>query len=289
VTRRLLVSWPCAAAFWLAMGIGTAQADVETPGAPGPAAPEVAPEAYAVLLKTYVTEEPAGDAGIETRFDYAKFLAADGQARTRADLRARFLTGDPAGLSDDARMAWAVNAYNFLVIDTVLDALAKDPGLASIADIGGKGSYKAFDEPRFKINGEDWTLNRLEHEYLFLGVDRKSGTLPPGLDPRLHFAVVCAAKGCPPLWPEPYVADGLDKRLTEVTENALASHHHLRIEEHRVHVGQIFSWYAVDFGGKIPAFLASYHMGAAKVLHDGADVTPDIDWDWSLNAPEPTR
>jgi len=249
------------------------------------APPEVAPEAYASLLHVYLTEEPAGDAGIETRFNYAKFLASDGQAELRAGLRARFLDGSPAELSDDARIAWAINTYNFLVVDAVVQALNTDPGLKSIADIGGEASFRVFDEPRFEIDGEPYSLNRLEHEYLFLGVDRESGNIPPGLDPRLHFAVVCAAKGCPALWPEPYTPGDLDARLTLVTGNALASHHHLSAQGKSVHVGQIFTWYAADFGGGIEAFLSRYHGGAAKVLASGGTVVADIDWDWSLNAP----
>ena len=54
-----------------------------------------------------------------------------------------------------------------------------------------------------RLFGQSLTLNNLEHDII-----RKDYP-----DPRIHFALVCAALGCPPLRDEPYLADRLNEQL----------------------------------------------------------------------------
>jgi hypothetical protein len=250
-----------------------------------------APPGYERLLKTFVVRTPLGDGGFETRFDYAALRDEPGQEALRRGLRERFLGVDPGAMDPSARYAWALNAYNFLVIDTVVENL-RAPGtgapLETIGDIGPK-PFAVFDQKRFELGGTTYSLNWFERYFLFLGVNRNSKTVPDELDPRLHFALVCAAVGCPPLWPQPFLPEQLDAQLDAAVRNALLSDRHLRVDGHTVHVSRIFDWYARDFGGAdgIRAFLMRYAPGAAvKALEDRhSEIVPDIEWDWSLNRP----
>ena len=249
-----------------------------------------APPGYERLLKNYVVQTPRGDGGFTTRVDYAALRdARDGEA-VRKTLRERFLAVDPEAMDPVARIAWALNAYNFLVIDLVVKNLTAPSGapLASIGDIGPK-SFAVFDLQTITLGEETYSLNRFERHFLFLDVDRNAKTAHEELDPRLHFALVCAAVGCPPLWPRPFLPEQLDEQLDAAVRNALLSDRHLRVDGHTVHVSRIFDWYAADFGRKdgIRAFLMRYAPPAAVKVLGGkqSEVAPDIEWDWSLNRP----
>ena len=61
----------------------------------------------------------------------------------------------------------------------------------------GKGPLK---ERLAEVAGETLTLDEIEHEII-----RKHFS-----EPRIHFALVCAAMGCPPLRTEAYVGEDLD-------------------------------------------------------------------------------
>jgi len=159
--------------------------------------------------------------------------------------------------------------------------------LKSISDIG-KGEFSVFDQERFEIAGKSYSLNRFEHHFLFGDVDRESGRIPKDLDPRFHFALVCAAKGCPPLWPEPLDPQTLDRQLAAMTRNALRSPRQLRASGNTIHVSQIFAWYKADFERVgMRAFLETYAPEDVAAMLAGASkkIVADIEWDWSLNRP----
>jgi hypothetical protein len=247
------------------------------------------PPGYARLLKEYVVELPLDGGGFETRFDYVRFWEATDQEEIRDELRAKFLSGDPHALDPKARSAWAVNAYNFLVIDLVMDHLVTPDGeeLESIADIG-EGKLTVFDEERFEIAGALYSLNRFVHHFLFNDVDREARRIPRELDPRLHFALACGAKGCPALWPEPLVPPRLDAQLASMTKNALRNPRHLRLSKGTVHVSKIFEWYAVDFIREGRREFIKKHSPEEVVRRFEASpprIVADLEWDWSLNRP----
>ena len=106
---------------------------------------------------------------------------------------------DPEPGSRPEAMALWINLYNALVIRQVL---ARFP-LASIRPtIAGVPNWPAFlaffSRPVISLQGQSLSLNRIEH-----------GILRPRFgDPRLHFALVCAAVGCPLLRPEAYRPSG---------------------------------------------------------------------------------
>jgi hypothetical protein len=250
------------------------------------------PAGYARLLGEGILRLPRPDGGFDTRFDYAALARRPGSREWMATLRSRFLEVDPSAMDDATRRAWALNAYNFLVIDLVLDyrvGVDGDP-LESIRDIG-RGNFAVFDEPRIPVAGERLSLNAFEHRYLFLDVDRASHRVPAELDPRHHFALVCAAKGCPPLWPEPFLPETLAEQLDRATRNALASPAQVQLEGRVLRVSRIFDWYAIDFEryGGIQGFLRRYAPPeVAARLEDPREritIRTDLEWDWSLNRP----
>ena len=121
--------------------------------------------------------------------------------------------------------------------------------------------------------GERTSLNKLEKEVI----------IPTFREPRVHFALNCASRSCPPLRAEPYVADRLGAQLDEQATGYLNGNP-LGVKPEggsKVALSKIFDWYAKDFapGGGAVAFVNRYRR---EKLPDGVKVTFQ-DYDWTLN------
>lgn len=178
------------------------------------------------------------------------------------------------GLSRNEAMAFWINMYNAWTLKLIL---TKYPDIESIKELGS-----IFSSPwkkRFvKIEGKTLTLGEIEHEIL-----RKKFK-----DPRIHFAINCASKSCPPLLPEAYRADTLDTQLDGATRNFINNTANTRIDGNRLSVSRIFKWYKGDFGDDIPAYIGQYATGPLKQALERLGTTADVvymDYDWSLNTP----
>jgi len=191
---------------------------------------------------------------------------------------------DPATLPDDrARLALWINAYNAYTLKLVADAYP----VYSIHDIGsgrvlGWLLQRTPWDIRFaRVGGQDYTLNEIEHEIL-----RKQFS-----EPRLHFAIVCAARSCPPLRREAYAAARLDAQLADQARQFLrqGADNHFDLAARRARLSAIFSWFKDDFGGSDTAllkFIAPYAPPdvSADLAGQAAEwVVEYADYNWALN------
>jgi hypothetical protein len=125
--------------------------------------------------------------------------------------------------------AFWINAYNLLVIQEVIN----NHPLKSPLDVKG-----FFDKKTHQIGNGNYTLNSIENELL-----RGNFT-----DPRIHFVLVCGAKGCPPIISTAYKPEHLESKLTEQTKKAInGSFIQINAKEKKVLVSQIMEWYKEDF------------------------------------------
>lgn len=215
------------------------------------------------------------------RVDYAA-VAQDGRLpRYLAQVAAT----DPAGLATrEARLAFWINAYNAYT----LHLIAAHHPLATINALADGGRWRerqTGDTPwdiRFAtVGGRVMTLNEIEHDT----IRRQFG------DPRIHFALVCAAVSCPPLRGEPYAAERLDAQLDEQTRAFLADGAHNRFDARarRAVVSPLFDWYAADFGADREAVgrWIGHHApaGVARSLRadPGRWTWAFGEYDWALN------
>jgi hypothetical protein len=150
-------------------------------------------------------------------------------------------------LEGNAEKALLINAYNIFVIKGVVDHYPVEGPLA----IDG-----FFDTKTFKFRGGSITLNDLEKKTL-------AKKFP---DPRLHFALVCAAVGCPKLVSFAYTGDKLESQLEEQTQKVINDPTFIKTNGPDLSVSQIFDWYAADFGGKdkVVPFIQKYHLTKVK-------------------------
>ncbi len=210
---------------------------------------------YEKVLKAYVADGKVDYAGLKK--DRAQL---DGYLSRLIRVKKR----EFSSWSRDARLAYLTNLYNVATLRLIIDHYP----VKSIKDIGSffKGPW---DQPVVSLFGKNITLNNLEHDII-----RKEYK-----EPRIHMALVCAAKGCPPLRSEAYTADRLDSQLDDQSKTYLSSPKGMRIDRSKgkVYLSSIFKWYGDDFIS-VTVF-AEKHSG--KNI-DGFSVRW-LDYDWSLN------
>lgn len=186
--------------------------------------------------------------------------------------------------TDTARLALWINAYNAYTLKLVADAYP----LESIHDLATGGMIigwlikrTAWDIRMAEVGGEVYTLNEIEHAIL----------RPRFQDPRIHFAIVCAAVSCPPLRSDAYEAATLNEQLDEQGRLFLRDERHNRFDrvEKRAQLSKIFSWFGEDFGpddASLLRFVADFLPPdeARTIKHDPVRWRVGFrSYDWSLN------
>jgi hypothetical protein len=113
-------------------------------------------------------------------------------------------------------------------------------------------------------------------------------------DPRVHFALVCASRGCPPLPRFAYTEENVQSKLEDETRRYLNSPRGTRIDRAKnvLYVSKIFDWYREDFvrkSGSIEAFIRPYLEKEAAEFLDSQPKIDFLPYDWSLNAQAPLQ
>ncbi len=218
---------------------------------------------YASLLKKYVQDEVV---------NYQGFKQEEGKLDLYLDSLDRT---EPSVLRSLDQLAFYINAYNAYTIKLILDNFRKGQPPQSIKKTGG-----LFSGPwslRFcRIGGKTYTLNNIEHDII----------RPIFKDPRVHFAINCASKSCPPLIDEPYEGASLNRQLTENTVAFLHDTTHNYYKNNTLYASQIFEWFKEDFDGTV-AFFLRYTKGTFKQeleLRGNALTVKHLKYDWSLNS-----
>ncbi len=159
------------------------------------------------------------------------------------------------------KIAYWINAYNAFTVKLVLDNYP----LTSMMELD-KG--KTWDVKRIAISRKTYSLNDIEHSILRFQFK----------DARIHFALNCAAKSCPPLrnraWTATHLDSDLDAQARKFINNAAFN----SISARRVEVSKIFEWYAGDFANLI-TFLNRY----SKVKIAANAKIQFREYDWKLN------
>ena len=138
--------------------------------------------------------------------------------------------------SHEAMMSYYINAYNAMTIWGIL----REYPVASIQRIDGKRTqFAIFDDLQFWAGDRYLSLNGIEND-----------VLRPLGDPRIHFALVCAAKGCPRLRNRAFSAEQLHWQLDDNAREFFADRNrsHLSKLTRTVKMSPILKWYRDDFG-----------------------------------------
>lgn len=183
--------------------------------------------------------------------------------------------------SKQARYAFWINAYNAYTVKRVVDAYP----LKSIRDLGDDKKsvwdrdlvplgrlFPALEKSRL-------TLNDIENKIL----------RPEFQDARVHAAINCASKGCPPLRAEAFTASKLDEQLDAQVKAWLSDTSRNRFDrsKNRIEISKVFEWFAEDFtksAGSVPAWIARYRQSDAEWLASKPGPQVEyLEYDWALN------
>ncbi|MDQ3395434.1 MAG: DUF547 domain-containing protein [Bacteroidota bacterium] len=161
--------------------------------------------------------------------------------------------------------AFYINAYNILVIDQIAKLLPVN-----------ENWYQQgfFDRKKHQVAGELISLDVLEKERLYT-IDN---------DARLHFALVCGAKGCPPLNNDAYKPENLDFRLENHTIETLNDPKFIKLDQknQKVAISEIFKWYQNDFVNK-PGTILNFLNTYRKDLIPKSFKVVYYPYDWNVN------
>jgi hypothetical protein len=174
-------------------------------------------------------------------------------------LTGRLRSFDLAALkSREQRLAFWINFYNTAVIHGVIEL-----GLQQSV----KEVYGFFDRITYEIGGYHFSLNDIEHGILrgnrrppyrlfkpFQKGDSRLESAVVPMDPRIHFALVCGARSCPPIGF--YEAKQIDFQLELAAASFINSPQvKILLPERKVLLSMIFKWYKTDFGGSDQALI----------------------------------
>jgi GH15 family glucan-1,4-alpha-glucosidase len=193
----------------------------------------------------------------------------------------------------EQQIAFWINLYNVIVIHGVVELGIRD-SVKEVDDF--------FRRVQYQIGGQFFSAHEIEHGVLrgnrrppyhlanvFGSDDPRARYAIKPMDPRIHFALVCASSSCPPI--ETYTAESLERDLI-ISGKAFVNGGGIVInrERKRASISRVFKWYGKDFGKTMAnrlRFLAPfmYHSRDRAFLAENADrISVEYqDYDWRLN------
>lgn len=260
------------------------------------------------LLACVLAASPAAAQAIPDHADFTRVLEDIVRAprvdyaalqNRRADLGAylnQLASTDPATLqsaSDEIRLAFWINAYNACMLNRVATnyPIRRNAGLVgsirnAFADRPDNSVWQirdVFTGSFCDVAGATRSLDEIEHEII----------RPTWGEPRIHFAVNCAALSCPPLADEAYVPERLEEQLDRAVRGLVRNPEHFLIDRSgagSLTLNRVLDWYGDDFGGTdgLLDFFAGYlpEDDAEFLRHPGIDVR-FFEYDWTLNDLDP--
>ncbi len=171
--------------------------------------------------------------------------------------------------SKEEKLAYWINAYNAAVI-------------VGVIELNPKKSVK--DEKDF------WhriVLHAGEKEYSVGEIE--NSVLRNLEEPRMHWAIVRASKGCAALLQEPYTAEKLDKQLAKQEKDYLAGRKQAYVNKEKglLMLSSLFYWYGEDFvkaaGTKLDYVKKYLSKEDLEYIEDNQVSPKYIKYDWSLN------
>lgn len=223
---------------------------------------------WTVFLSRYVAPDAQG----VNRVAYGQVTQAD---KARLD---GYLTDlqavDPAGLTRDQQLAYWINLYNAVTVDVVLDNYP----VASIRDIkDGPLSIGPWNRPLVTVAGQTLSLNEIEHRII----------RPTYAEPRIHYALNCAAVGCPNLMDRAWQAETLERDFAATEHAYVNDPRGVRFDDRGgLILSKIYIWFREDFGVNEAAVLAYLQTVAdpdLKAHMQDVSRVRAYKYDWALN------
>lgn len=230
----------------------------------------------ASVLESHLNSALSSYVDSEGKVDYSS-LEAD---KTVEEFANRLETFDRKNLKAvNEKIAFWINAYNMLIVYSVIKRLRKDP---KYAETGNRGRFQRlifFYKTRHKIGGKKYSFFKIEK------------MLRSASDPRVHFAMSCASQSCPALKNSLYTTKNLDHELDDAARAFIRSPQGSRLDKENktIYLSAIFNWYKKDFekpSGGILSFVEKYLRKEDRDFINAnlSEIKVDfLPYDWGLN------
>ena len=224
--------------------------------------------AWDTFLSKYLSKDKNGI----NRLDYAAVSGAD---RSALSGYLRTLQGTPVtSLSRDQQLAIWVNLYNAKTVDIILEDYPVDSILKVTDGLLPNGPW---NRKVLTVEGEVLSLNDVEHRIV----------RPVFNDARIHYALTCAAAGCPNLMPRAWRAEMLEADLAAAERAYINDPRGVSVNaDGSLTLSKIYTWFREDFGADEEEILAQIAAVAepdlrAKIENRTGPVR--YEYDWALN------
>ena len=224
--------------------------------------------------------------GLSTTVDYASLGVNREPLQSYLEETSRVSRASFDAWESPDQLAFLINLYNAATVELILDNMGSSDPIDSIRDIGSLFT-SAWELERVALFGNLVTLDAIEHD-MIRGWGRYN-------EPRIHFAVNCAAIGCPALRAEAYTGDALEAQLEDATRKFLSDRSRNYFDGRRLRLSSIFKWYRADFergwGGSraLGEFVSRYSSELGlSIEHRNELARGDLgirflSYDWGLN------
>lgn len=205
-------------------------------------------------------------------------------------------------LSPPARKAFLINVYNSLCIHALTE------GLLGYFPGGSLSRLKLYAKASYQIGTEVFSLNDIENGVLRNNKPSAAPWAQPPFkegdpknafciecDPRIHFALNCAANSCPPISVYDVEDEGkFNKQLDLATKGFLGQKANVLIDKEKksVDLSMLMTWYASDFADSEPGVLEWVAQNAdddtkselQSVLTGESPSLKYLAYDWGVNS-----
>lgn len=189
---------------------------------------------------------------------------------------------DPNTLPNAERLAFWIDAYNAYTIELINEHKERESIRNINKTLGFLKLHGPWNDPLAAVAGHHYTLDDIEQRIIRAKFH----------EPRIHFALVCAAMGCPPLRSEAYTGAKLDAQLDDQARIFLLespAKNRVDVPGRSVYVSMIFNLYKDDFRSTPAAagrFIAQFYpSGPVKDLLESGDFKlVETPYDWALNS-----
>jgi hypothetical protein len=213
-------------------------------------------ETYNRLLGKYVTS-----GGVK----YAEWKSNAADVQAIQNVVDGIAKENVSAMGKQQQLAFYINAYNAWILH---EALGKYP-TKSVKDV----LFTFFTGKRITVAGQQTSFNALEKETI-----RSKFS-----EPRVHFALNCASRSCPPLNREAFAADKLDAQFEKLAKGYVNSEKGVKYNAaaKTAELSKIFDWYKDDFKSEGGALAFINKRRTAPIPND-AKISYQ-DYDWGLN------
>ncbi|KAL9178240.1 hypothetical protein ACHAXT_001784 [Thalassiosira profunda] len=200
-------------------------------------------------------------------------------------------------MDDAAKTAFVINLYNLWIKYAFVKVGIPATNLNRLS---------FFDDVSVDVGGCILSFNDLEHGILrantrhpyklskqFGVADSRKRLALKTLDPRIHFALNCGARSCPPV--KKYTAEAIEEelRLSAMAFCEQENNVSVDLEARELKLSKILYWYMSDFApskSELPKKVVEYLRGEKKALLEklmedktGRIAVKFLDYDWSSN------